>query len=87
MTPLERAERALAENLSTFLTDIDGSNEDVVLRNAVRAVLTAIREPSEGMEDHGQGAILERWVKAEGPDVDSAKASWQAMIDAALAEG
>lgn len=45
--------------------------------NQVRAVLTAIREPSEGMIKAGE---------CDG-DMPFAEESWELMIDAALAEG
>lgn len=99
-TPLERAARALCRSRgidpdSNYQPQSGGATLEVALpqpawrqweRNA-RAAIEAIREPSEEMAHHGQGAILERWIHAEGPDVDSAKASWQAMIDQLLAEG
>ena len=50
-------------------------------RDLARAVLTAIREPSEGMVLDGISASDDRF--SDG----SASTIWQAMIDAALAEG
>lgn len=89
MTPLERAARALYRSAPHDF-DPNQMGEDATwpdLVDQVRAVFQAIREPSAAMSDHGQGAILERWFHNDGPDVDASKASWQAMIDAALEEG
>lgn len=51
-----------------------------------RAVLEAIREPSEGMCVAGGENIVHSDGQTE-PDTDAAKSVWQAMIDAALSEG
>lgn len=71
MTPLERAAHALriADSCDFF----EAENKDYPAM--VRAVLLAIREPSEGMRDAGGRAL---------GDYDDI---WQAMIDAALEEG
>jgi hypothetical protein len=61
--------------------DIDGALESWKI--LVRAVLQAIREPSEGMI----AAAVHAWH--ERPDMlldDDIRAHWQAMIDAALSE-
>jgi len=73
MTPLERAAAAIEAALGPDDT-ICSTPKDVV-----RAVLTAIREPSEDM------------ISVGGDDFDTAvpnevEGLWQAMIDAALAE-
>lgn len=73
MTPLERAEKALRDSLGL---DWPYSANDG-LKDAVVAVLTAIREPSEGMIKAGE---------CDG-DMPFAEESWELMIDAALAEG
>lgn len=49
----------------------------------VRAVLTAIREPSEGMVRAGDDAIT---YHPEDIICNQSEPCWQAMIDAALAE-
>lgn len=76
MTPLERAARALAE--SDYPPD-PRPDEWRQLLPAVRAVLIAIREPSDGMVKAGQAHI---YVMK-----DEVAEAWQAMIDAALSEG
>lgn len=58
------------------------------LDDAARAVLQAIREPSEGMQARG-GRPPMPLVKLDSERARErlrAKAVWQAMIDAALAE-
>ena len=72
--PLERAARALAE------VDPQGRGTQY-WRDYVpdaRAVLTAIRDPSEGMADAGS--------KAAAYHGEDGRPVWQAMIDAALSE-
>ena len=78
MTPITRAARALAKQQSG--TDdydaLDPALQDA-LKDEVRAVLGAVREPSEGMADAG----YVHYNEDEGP--------WrvfEAMIDAALTE-
>ncbi len=73
MTPLERAARALEEHL------VCGTIRRGEYKDAVRAVLTAIREPSEAMSS-AYFDVLEG--KPMAPDT-----VFPAMIDAALAEG
>lgn len=92
MTPLERAARALCtldgkepdvgEPFDVEAQPFGGpaSSEPSWLsyRDAARAVLQAIREPSDAMLDAG-----DIWTNEQcSPD-----AIWQAMIDAALEEG
>lgn len=52
----------------------------------VKRVLTAMREPTEAMDNSGLGVIS---VGLSHPEMlgHEAKDVWQAMIDAALAEG
>lgn len=71
MTPLERAGSAAANIVGEDFETFRGIYIDVA-----RAVLTAIREPSEGMWDAGD-AVCD----------NNAIGAWQAMIDAALEEG
>ena len=76
MTPLERAALAIYQvdypgQTLPGLTD-DGSWHMEV----ARAVLAAIREPSEGMCEAGRTAVRDDGVPG-----------WRAMIDAALEEG
>jgi hypothetical protein len=81
MTPLEKAARALLASESNGekpWDDLDAITRGAFLRDA-RAVLQAIREPSEAM------------VSAAAPHVFdqsrmSAECAWQAAIDAALTE-
>jgi hypothetical protein len=52
----------------------------------VRAVLTAIREPSEAMAHEGAGVIPCAQGVEEGPEnIDGARNCWRVMIDALLA--
>lgn len=53
-----------------------------VCRDAVRAVLQAIREPSEGMVEEGDAAHAAN----TGYQYSAVHETWQAMIDAALSE-
>lgn len=80
MTPLERAARALYR---TDDFDPHQFGEDKVwpdLVDYVKLVLEAIREPSEGMVS----AAMDRDKLGYDPLPGEV---WQAMIDAALAEG
>lgn len=89
MTPLERAARALhkdyiEERIRNGVKPSDlpswddlGSDGRLYFTHKVRAILTAIREPSDYMA--AAGTLPDREPLAE--DV------WKAMIDAALAEG
>lgn len=74
MTLIERAEKALRDELGLDwpFTGNDG------LRDAVRAVLTAIREPDEAM-------ITEAY-DSYAANNGSLRAVWGHMIDAMLAE-
>lgn len=72
MTPLERAARALHEALGL---DWPYVYDDVAMKELARAVLTAIREPSEEMVKAG-----EAW-RAHCSDVDSL---FEEMIDVAI---
>jgi len=88
MTPIEQAARALVGSypLDSGETPLDW--QDVV--PVVRAVLTALREPSEAMV---RAADVDGAMEASYPDSDGSFATggerlvWQAMIDAALEEG
>lgn len=85
MTPLERAARALAQSLherhpgDCFPWEMMHDEEKANMLKDARAVLEAIREPSEGMQTAGYG-------ECHHPN-DIPEHIWQAMIDAALAEG
>ncbi len=88
MTALERAARALWiasgkraelwDAQPTALWRIEMEKERPIYLDQARAVLLAIREPSEGM-------VSDRVIRAHGyaGDIDMV---WQAMIDAALSE-
>lgn len=71
-SPLERAAWAIHDIL-------EGEHHKDNYVRAARAVLTAIREPSEGMQAAGYG-------ECHHPK-DIPEHIWQAMIDAALSEG
>lgn len=78
MTPLERA--ALAASQAAKLPQ--PADDDEFFMSIARAVLTAIREPSEGMERAYYGG---EWGFCEVlPALDDL---WPKMIDAALEEG
>lgn len=88
MTPLERAARELFVNIYPGRT-IDEAEPYVMqtMRLHARAVLQAIRDV-----DSGSPAILVAGKKSlyscsEDPELEDARKCWQAMIDAALAEG
>jgi hypothetical protein len=72
---IERAARALARRDSNGPGD---ESEWPSYTNDVRAVLRAIREPSEGM--------VEAYLRPKKMKFDGAVATWQAMIDAAMGE-
>lgn len=77
MTPLERAARALHAELGL---DWPYVYDDAAMKEVVRAVLTAIREPSEEwMNEAMKSDQIIAWRDY--------REFWQAMIDAALAEG
>lgn len=97
MTPLERAARAIADELArqepqhggTYFVDSDNLDATVIdgtfdLSGVARAVLEAIREPSEGMVVEGERAA---WDDANSmPAPRAIPAAWTSVIDAALAE-
>lgn len=91
MTPIERAARALAgeeHDDIAFDPARDPFWRDRV--REVRAVLTAIREPSEAMINAADvdGALDATYPDSEGSFATGGeRLAWQAMIDAALAEG
>lgn len=85
MTPLERAARAAQEADGAYAHESGqwmkegGLVTDSHWKDIVRAVLEAIREPSEGMEESAGNRDT---IGYDPPP----SAVWQAMIDAALAE-
>lgn len=93
MTPLERAARAAQEADGAYAYESGnwmkegGLVTDSHWKDIARAVLEAIREPSEGMKDEAAGrfTVHEHWQEADV--VVSADVVWQAMIDVALKEG
>jgi hypothetical protein len=77
VTPLERAAQAIVgARIGEPGYSGDWDEDDV---KAARAVLTAIREPNEGMVEAGRDRC--------DCEEHQMEAGWQAMIDAALAEG
>lgn len=94
-SPLERAARALSEANGVDPDYIDeGADEPYwkCLVEDARAVLMAVREPSEAMlpDPHNTDTALYRAARLmEDESVSTAEAAaamWQAMIDAALNE-
>lgn len=95
MTPIERGARALALSQSG-VDEWDALDEAFQenIKDHVRAVLQAVREPSKTMLDKGIDAAeeVEDWTSDSFQTyrVDSASDMplpvWRAMIDAALSE-
>jgi hypothetical protein len=60
------------------------------LMEVARAILTAMREPTEVMRDAGADELPDRWADNPSDNTSEAYAQtadvWRAMIDAALAE-
>lgn len=88
-TPLERAARALCERDGRDPDEMFGAaNAEYPLwhlhRDDVRAVLSAIREPSERMLEVGE----HEYQQTEIGVIDdlTSRHTWRAMIDALLAE-
>jgi len=83
MTPLERAGKALQSRTSVRDWDTIGEHERKMFIDDARAVLLAIREPSEGMVE----AAFDE-LPAELPsELIAMRRCLTAAIDAALAEG
>ncbi|ARR53477.1 hypothetical protein HY78_08610 [Rhizorhabdus wittichii DC-6] len=99
MTPLERAARALWEldtasaNPGVSFNPLHEQSDETKQRYAerVRAVLTAIRRPSEAMveasESGWRSALGSVWSGQPDQKKHAAWEMYTAMIDAALAEG
>lgn len=85
-TIIERAARAVAEKLNADAMAMPGKRATDA--DVVRAVLQAIREPSEGMveaaEDTREPCESGGYYSEDLPSPDIV---WKAMIDAALEEG
>lgn len=94
MTVIERAARALLASESNgekLWDDLDVVTRGAFLRDA-RAVIQAIREPSESMvaavdgHSYGQPRAVYALEEANGRPAELLPEVWKAMIDAALAE-
>ena len=88
MTPLERAARALYRSAPHDF-DPNQMGEDATwpdLIEHVRAVLTAIREPSEAMISESHTTQGEHWFATEEYAAEYVREDWARMIDAALNE-
>lgn len=85
MTPLRKMARALAKDQSgcDCFDDLEPEAQEA-LRENVRAVLGAIREPSEEMK--GDGALRIYRVSQSLGTIAQAEGAWQAMLDTALSE-
>ena len=81
MTKLEQAARALCIKRYGHLRGYKG--REALYRDEARAVIEAIREPSEGMVDAGYDLLNERGCQPLTGDTDDV---WQAMIDTLLSE-
>lgn len=101
MTPIERAARVLADKLDctarsgetvTSVDDLRNAELDighVDLFDVVRAVLQAIREPSEAMRDAVAADLDFPWWFQDavaGGGAGQTSCAWTRMIDAALTE-
>jgi hypothetical protein len=97
VTPIERAARALKDEADRIF-QLKQSNEIHVFmagkegagwESLVRAVISAIREPSEGMRDAAYTVEAEFRTTMGNLDRGYSEGDgiWQAMIDALLAEG
>lgn len=88
MTPLEKAARALLASESNGekqWDELDAITRGAFLRDA-RAVLQALREPSEGMVAAADNSDALRWSAPGGLDFADWRKAWTFMIDAALSE-
>jgi len=88
MTPLERAARALCASQGD---DWEREGHEGLLKNYsthARAVLMAIREPSEGMLSAGGDVPCDDYISGGVIYSTTAetRAVWQAMLDSALEE-
>jgi hypothetical protein len=72
------------EEHALYWTQKMEENRPVYIAKAAVVLLT-LREPSEGMANSGDACVDRRY--AEDGSYTSAIDAWQAMIDAALAEG
>jgi hypothetical protein len=78
MTPIEKAAQAVVDYTKQRMPPSDSI---VTCEGIARAVLQALREPSEGMIEAGRETECVHGDMNCGCDV-----SWSAMIDAALSE-
>jgi hypothetical protein len=84
MSPVERAAKAAADR---YLDIQDEHLPEPVAEAIARAVLQAIREPSDLMRSHGQWAISDNLTVSVCVENNLKAAEvWQAMIDTALSE-
>jgi hypothetical protein len=81
MSPMQRAERAVLDTIFP-VEELSGWTIDNP-RDVARAVLQAIREPSQAMIEVGNRHFPDY---PEGMPDDDPRDCWQAMIDAALSE-
>ena len=101
MSEIERLAEIVREFSPVRATSVDGACAFIEAEapEIVRAVLTAMREPSEGMLTAGQkaqwasiqsvhveGQSVDLMAKAAAVDPDHTRAEWQAMLDHILAE-
>ena len=82
MDIIERAARAVRDARSLPGTKPVATLSDVD-RRVARAVLQAIRDPSEAMDEKGQEVCNAAYLEVDEVPAD-AHFVWQAMIDAAL---
>lgn len=86
MTEIERLSRVAYHEADVGASDFEVRN--IILRNPeelVRAILTALREPSEEAQDAGRDA-LDEWLPHGHSRKAGALLSWQAAIDHILGE-
>lgn len=88
MTPLERAANAIEHEFVELADPYGNVSAYGIAHRVARAVLAAIREPSEGVVD-ALNAGLEGeclWRHPDGSAGSPQDHAWQSMLDAALAE-
>lgn len=86
MSPLERAARALRDVVSMHLEEMAPDADEELYFKAARAVLQAIREHYETVQESQDWTA--EYGESEAAGVAASKTSdWIALIDAALEEG
>jgi len=88
MTPLESAARALVNAQGGCFDSLEPEAQEAAIEH-VRAVLRAVREPSQEAIVAGRSEISPYYINPNTDDTPGNQDAidvWQAMIDAALSE-